>query len=144
MYIVFGIIAGACFILNKSINMLLSNETGIFSSNFINHLTGLLGSIVIFFISLIFMPMNGVLLSGIPFYGFLGGVLGATFVVLSNHTFSKTSVITSSLLILAGQFISSIIFDFLVLKHNLQFTKILGAVLIILAILLYSSEKNEG
>ncbi|MDV3428725.1 MAG: DMT family transporter [Bacillota bacterium] len=143
MYIIFGIIAGACFILNKSINMLLSNETGIFSSNFINHLTGLLGSIIVLFISLIFIPMKGTLLSGIPFYGFLGGVLGATFVVLSNHTFSKTSVITSSILILAGQFLSSIIFDLIVLKHNLQITKILGAVLIILAILLYSSEKNE-
>lgn len=143
MYIVFGIIAGACFILNKSINMLLSNETGIFSSNFINHLTGLLGSIIIFFISLIFIPMNRVMLSGIPFYGFLGGVLGATFVVLSNHTFAKTSVITSSIIILAGQFLSSIMFDFLILKHDLQFTKILGAVFIILAILLYSSEKNN-
>jgi len=143
MFIIFGITAGSCFILNKSINMLLSNETGIFSSNFINHLTGLLGSIAIFFISLIFVPMNKVLLSGIPFYGFLGGVLGATFVILSNHTFSKTSAITSSILILAGQFLSSIIFDFIVLKHNIDIIKILGAALIIFAILLYSSEKNE-
>lgn len=143
MFIIFGITAGSCFILNKSINMLLSNETGIFSSNFINHLTGLLGSIAIFFISLIFVPMNKMLLSGIPFYGFLGGVLGATFVILSNHTFSKTSAITSSILILAGQFLSSIIFDFIVLKHNIDIKKILGAALIIFAILLYSSEKNE-
>lgn len=143
MFIIFGIIAGSCFILNKSINMLLSNETGIFSSNFINHLTGLLGSIAVFFISLVFIPMKNVSLAGIPFFGFLGGIMGATFVILSNHTFSKTSAITSSILILAGQFLSSIIFDFIVLKHNMELKKILGAILIILAILLYSSEKKK-
>lgn len=140
MYIILGIITSFCFLMCKSINMLLAKETGIFSSNFINHLTGLTGSILVFFISLIFIPLKQISISSIPFYGYLGGVLGASFVILSNYTFSKTSVITSSILILAGQFLSSLLFGL----NSINLTKITGAALIILSIILYSTEKNEG
>lgn len=142
-FIILGIFAGACFILNKSINMLLSNETGIFSSNFINHLTGLLGSFIIYIIVISFSEVKVANITNLPFYAFLGGTFGATFIILSNYSFSKTSVITSSILILSGQFLSSLLFDYLVLNNGIKITKVIGAILIIIAIILYSSEKND-
>ena len=74
-----------------------------------------------------------------PFYAYLGGVMGALFVILSNFTFYKTSVITSTILILSGQFLSSVLVDILVLQKEISLKNIAGAIIIILSVILYNN-----
>ncbi len=126
-----------------SINMLLGKQLGIYTSNMVNHLTGIAGSGIIFIFALMLGMSKGVELGGIPAYAFLGGVMGSTFVVLSNYSFSKTSVVTSTILILCGQFISSILIDVYILNMQIKTTSIIGALLIIIGTIMYNMKGKE-
>ena len=68
---------------------------------------------------------------------------GATFVALSNYTFSKTKVLMSTLLILVGQTVASVVIDYIHLGEMISFNAVIGTVLIVLAVILYNSKEEE-
>lgn len=69
--------------------------------------------------------------------------MGALFIVLSNFTFSKTSVIASTILILSGQFLSSILVDILILQKDIGLKNVIGAIIIVLSVILYNSDTES-
>lgn len=142
MMLLISIAVGASFILNKSFNMMLSKETGIYSSNLVNHITGLICCIIFLMFILNKISLEKMVLSDMPWYAWIGGFLGAGFVILSNYTFGKMNVLNSTVLILAGQFLSSLLVDVMILHINIDIKKILGAVLIALAIIIYCYSSN--
>ena len=76
-----------------------------------------------------------------PFYVFLGGAIGVSVVYLSNIIIPKIPVVYSTLLLFVGQVITGIIIDFFVMSE-ISFSKLIGAIIIILGIL-YNSRIDE-
>ncbi|MCQ1530045.1 DMT family transporter [Lutispora saccharofermentans] len=141
--IAISILTGASFIIIRTLNMKLSFEIGIYGSNLINHIAGALASSIIVFLAMQGMVIEKVNLLNAPFYAYLGGFMGALFIVLSNFTFSKTSVIASTILILSGQFLSSILVDILILQKDIGLKNIVGAIIIVLSVILYNSDTES-
>lgn len=141
--IAISILTGASFIIIRTLNMKLSFEIGIYGSNLINHIAGALASSIIVFLAMQGMVIEKVNLLNAPFYAYLGGFMGALFIVLSNFTFSKTSVIASTILILSGQFLSSILVDILILQKDIGLKNVIGAIIIVLSVILYNSDTES-
>jgi transporter family-2 protein len=125
----------------KTINMLLSKEVGIYKSNISNHITGLFGAWLFVLVLLRGSDFELVQLTQVGIFPLLGGILGATFVALSNYTFSKTNVLTSTLLILIGQTLSSVIIDYIYLDKMVSPLALFGTVLIIIAVIVYNQDE---
>ena len=143
MIFILSVLTGMVFIIVKTINMLLSKEVGIYKGNIINHLTGLFGCTLFILIFLKSSSFEISQLLDVGIYPLLGGVMGATFVALSNYTFSRTKVLISTLLILVGQTIASVLIDYVYLNEIVSIKAILGTILIIFAVILYNSKEAE-
>lgn len=139
MILILTLFTGMLFILVKTINMMLSHEVGIYKSNVINHLTGTIGALL--FVVLLVHNSTFQLseLTQIGIFPLVGGVLGATFVALSNYTLSKTKVLISTLIILVGQTLTAVTLDYLYLQKTISVNAVLGTLLIIIAVIMYSS-----
>ncbi len=139
MILILSVFTGMLFILVKTINMMLSHEVGIYKSNVTNHLTGTFGAmlfVILFATGSSFKLMD---LTSVGIFPLIGGILGATFVALSNYTLSKTKVLISTLLILVGQTLCALTIDYLLLDKVISFQAIIGTILIIVAVILYST-----
>ncbi|KAB3529244.1 DMT family transporter [Alkaliphilus serpentinus] len=141
--IILAAIMGGLFIIIRSLNMMLGNSIGIYGSNLMNHLTGTIGSSIIYLMVIVTGVQKFQSYENIPLYALMGGIIGSTFVILSNYSFSKTSVVTSTILLLCGQFISSLIIDILILDIEIKPTAITGAILIIIGAILYSYKSKD-
>lgn len=142
MFVLLAVITGSVFIMTKTINMLLAKHVGVHRSNIINHVVGLFGSLLFVLLFLRGSDFRLSDLTTVGIYPLLGGVLGATFVALSNYTLSKTKVLISTLLILVGQTVAAILFDTFILHTPVNPLKIAGVALIIAAVVLYNSKER--
>ena len=143
MIFILSVFTGMIFILVKTINMLLSKKVGIYKGNLVNHITGLCVAFIFLLIMGQTIDFSNFNLDNHGIFPWLGGVMGATFVTLSNHTFSKTKVLISTLLILVGQTIASIVIDFIITGKIISSTSVLGIVLIIGAVFLYNKKSKK-
>jgi len=139
MILLLSVATGMIFIITKTLNMLLSKEVGIYKSNIVNHVTGTFGALLFVLLFLRNSDFQLVDLTHIGIYPLLGGILGATFVALSNYTFSKTKVLISTVLILIGQTIASVIIDYYTLGQIVSIQTLIGTLMIIIAVIMYST-----
>jgi len=139
MILLLSVATGMIFIITKTLNMLLSKEVGIYKSNIVNHVTGTFGALLFVLLFLRNSDFQLVDLTHIGIYPLLGGILGATFVALSNYTFSKTKVLISTVLILIGQTIASVIIDYYTLGQMVSIQTLIGTLMIIIAVIMYST-----
>lgn len=143
MFVLLSIVTGMIFILIKSLNMMLGHEVGIYKSNITNHVTGTIGALIfvlLFVRNSSFRPDH---LLNIGIYPLIGGLLGATFVTLSNYTLPKTKVLISTLLILVGQTVASIIIDYINLGKLVSINTFIGTLMIVGAVLLYNGPEDK-
>lgn len=143
MVLLLSVLTGMVFIIVKTLNMLSASEIGVYKSNVINHITGSLGATIFVFI---FTSGSAFALSDLThvgIYPMLGGVLGATFVALSNYTFSKTKVLISTLLILVGQTLTSVLIDYINLGQIVSLKAIIGTLMVVIAVILYSGKEKS-
>lgn len=143
MILLLSVLTGMIFIITKTLNMLLSKEVGIYKSNIVNHVTGTIGAFTFVILFLKGSTFELVQLTQIGIYPLLGGIMGATFVALSNYTFSKTKVLISTVLILVGQTIASILIDYINLKVTPSPITLAGVLLIIVSVIMYSMPSKE-
>jgi uncharacterized membrane protein YdcZ (DUF606 family) len=139
MILLLSVATGMIFIITKTLNMLLSKEVGIYKSNIVNHVTGTIGAFIFVLLFLRASSFHITDLTKIGIYPLLGGILGATFVSLSNYTFSKTKVLISTVLILIGQTLASVVIDYINIDVMPSPQTLLGVVLIIIAVIMYSA-----
>lgn len=143
MIILLSVVTGMIFITTKTLNMLLSKHVGVFQGNVINHLTGLIGVALMMVVSL----YSGSLLTNqvfhIGLFPLVGGFFGATFVALSNYTFSKTKVLISTLLILIGQTLTAVLMDYFIYDEMISIQSVIGIVLVISAVIMYNQPKEK-
>lgn len=139
MILILTLFTGMLFILVKTINMMLSHEVGIYKSNVINHLTGTIGATLFVLLLVHNSTFELSLLTKVGIFPLIGGILGATFVALSNYTLSKTKVLISTLIILVGQTLTAVTLDYLYLNKTISFNALIGTILIIVAVIMYST-----
>lgn len=142
MILLLSVLTGMIFIVTKTLNMMLSKEVGIYKSNVTNHVMGLFGATLFVLIFLNGSTFTLSQLGKVGIFPLVGGILGATFVALSNHTFSKTKVLISTLLILVGQTVASVFLDYIIRDQMISMKSVVGVLLVIAAVFLYSSKEQ--
>lgn len=108
-------------------------------ASFWNHLTGFLFLIII-------LPMTTNLgqiqLSGLPFYIFLGGLIGAGYVAINSFLFPKVGTTKATVLIIAGQIFLGTMIDFWNGKINNFAITLVGIGLIVIGMWIGNYKKE--
>lgn len=127
-FILISVASGAIIVISRILNTKLSEKVGLIQSSFFNYFTGLLSSIILFGIFKDKVTLNQ--LYNIPFYAYLGGILGVIVVILSSVVTPKMSSFYITLIIFIGQLFTGIIIDYITFK-SISFAKIIGGLLVI-------------
>lgn len=127
-FILISVASGAIIVISRILNTKLSEKVGLIQSSFFNYFTGLLSSIILFGIFKDKVTLNQ--LYNIPFYAYLGGILGVIVVILSSVVTPKMSSFYITLIIFIGQLFTGIIIDYITFK-SIPFAKIIGGLLVI-------------
>ena len=134
MNYIISIFTGSLIALMVSLNGIVGETSGNYTSSVIIHVIGLIGIIIV----LIATKSNFKNLKSIPIYMYIGGLIGVLTVIFTNVSFSSLGVSLTVSLGLLGQSITSIIIDHYgyfnlpVSKFNKK--KIIGFIIIIIGI----------
>ncbi|SHI06118.1 Uncharacterized membrane protein YdcZ, DUF606 family [Clostridium collagenovorans DSM 3089] len=134
MMIILAIIGGVLTTLSMVINSSLGKRIGVLQSTLINYIVGLTFSVLVLLVVGSGMKIGFSELKSIPFYMFLGGVIGVSIVYSSNIVIPKIPVVYSTLLLFIGQIVAGILIDF-IMMGEIATGKILGAVIMTVGIL---------
>lgn len=130
-FILISIASGAIVVISRILNTKLSEKVGLIQSSFFNYFTGLLSAVILFGIFKDKVNLN--LFHNIPFYAYLGGILGVIVVILSSVVTTKMSSFYITLIIFIGQLFTGIIIDYITLEA-IPFDKIIGGLLVIIGL----------
>ncbi len=125
MYIIIALMTGSLVIGSMILNSRVGDEIGVFQSVFINYVLGLIVSTMI----LLFNLKTITTASNIPWWAYLGGVLGVSIVAISNILIPKIPTIYTTLLIFIGQLFTGILIDVLT-SVDVSKGKVIGGLLI--------------
>ncbi len=141
-YVLISIAAGAIVVISRILNTKLSETVGLIGSSFFNYLTGIFAALILFLIFRDTITLSQ--LYKIPFYAYLGGILGVIIVILNSVITPKMSSFYATLIIFIGQLFTGIIIDWITLK-TLPFAKVIGGLLVVagLAYNLYIDSEAE-
>lgn len=141
IYIILAMIGGGLTIISMIINAGLAKEIGVLRGTLINYIVGLLVILIIMVFAKSTYNFNIDNFSNIPFYAFLGGLIGVIVVSASNVVIPKIPTMYTTLLIFIGQIFTGIIIDYLQLS-SISKGKIIGGLLILLG-MLYNSNVDK-
>lgn len=141
IYIILAMIGGGLTIISMIINAGLAKEIGVLRGTLINYIVGLLVILIIMVFAKSTYNFNIDSFSNIPFYAFLGGLIGVIVVSASNVVIPKIPTMYTTLLIFIGQIFTGIIIDYLELS-SISKGKIIGGLLILLG-MLYNSNVDK-
>lgn len=138
LMILLAIFGGILTTLSMVVSSTLGKKIGLIQSTIIHYIGGLIGGIFIL-IGLGSKVAPSIMeMSKMPFYIFLGGIIGVIVVYTSNMVIPKIPVVYSTLLMFSGQMLCAIIIDAIVMK-DFSLLKLLGAMIVVLGIL-YNSK----
>lgn len=143
IYMILAFICGGLTIVSIIINANLGQKLGAFQGGIINYIIGLTVTLIIMTLLAIIGKFEMSSFNGIPFYAYLGGLVGVIVVVASNIVIPKISAVYSTVLIFIGQIFTGIFIDYLTLG-NISIGKVIGG-LIIIGGIMYNSyvDKNS-
>lgn len=136
--IILAMLGGVLTTLSMIVNSSLGKKIGVLQSTCINYIVGLICSTLVLILLGSSVKVNAETFLKMPFYIFLGGAIGVSVVYFSNIIIPKIPVVYSTLLLFVGQVVTGIIIDFFVMSE-ISFSKLVGAVVIIIGIL-YNSK----
>jgi len=127
-YIFLALISGIFISLSRSLNGRLSIEKTPFHASTWNHAIGFL------FLTVLILYQNPNL-SHItliaPLYSYLGGAIGALFVVTNSLTLKSLGVTKTAMLVISGQMISALVVDKFFYSNTFNLNELLGVTFII-------------
>ncbi|MXR70341.1 EamA-like transporter family protein [Shewanella sp. JBTF-M18] len=130
--ILLALLNGVCIGLCRILNGRLGQASDAYYASLWNHGVGFV------FLSLLLVLMPSPPVAGLldaPLYAWLGGVVGAVFVVLNTQVILRLGTTLCSLLVISGQLLSGVLFDLVVKAVNpLQ---LLGVVVIFAGVLAF-------
>ena len=106
--ILFAFTAGLLVIFSRQVNGRLSLSTTPLISSFWNHLVGFV------FLSVLGLAIGGLIpdnVAQIPWWVFTGGALGVVFVASGSWLITRIGAVNSTLLVISGQMVSGVLFD---------------------------------
>lgn len=139
--IILAMLGGILTTLSMVVNSSLGKKIGVIQSTCINYIVGLICSILVLVALGSSVNISIETFEKMPFYIFLGGAIGVSVVYFSNIIIPKIPVVYSTLLLFVGQVVTGIIIDFFVMSE-ISFTKLIGAIIIIIGIL-FNSKIDE-
>ena len=108
--VLFAFTAGLLVILSRQVNGRLSLSTSPLISSFWNHVVGFV------FLSVVGALLGGLIpanLGDIPWWVYFGGPLGVIFVAAGSWLITRIGAVNSTLLVISGQMVCGVIFDYL-------------------------------
>ncbi|MBB6714575.1 DMT family transporter [Clostridium gasigenes] len=143
LYIILAVLCGSITIVAMIINSHLAKKIGVLQGTLINYIVGLVSTILLLSIVRNYVDLSVGSLSEIPFWAFLGGLLGVIVVSTSNIIIPKIPTIYTTLLIFIGQLFTGIFIDYFIVGFVSK-GKIIGGLLILLGLIYNSSvDKKE-
>lgn len=130
LHIILAFIAGCLVLLSMIINSHLAKRIGVFQGTLVNYIVGLLFTILVLLFRNNAINLSFNSLSKIPFWAYLGGLIGVMVVAISNIVIPKIPTIYSTLLIFIGQLFTGIIIDYFT-GNLISKGKIIGGFLVI-------------
>jgi len=134
LYILIAILAGVSIVIARIINANLAKKVGVFEGTFFNYVIGLLFSFIFLLFSKELLQLSKINFSIIPWWAYLGGVIGVIVVVLSNYITPRISSFYLTLLIFVGQFFVGMMIDYIAL-NLLSIGKIVGGLLVLIGLI---------
>lgn len=141
LYIILAVLGGCITIVSMIINSHLAKKIGVFQGTLMNYIVGLLSTILLFAIVGNSLSFSLDSFGKIPFWAFLGGIVGVMVVASSNIIIPKIPIIYTSLLIFVGQLFTGILIDYLRIGFVSK-GKIIGGLLILIG-LIYNSNVDK-
>jgi len=126
--IIFAFSAGLLIILSRQVNGRLSLSTTPMISSFWNHVVGL---VVLTVLGLILGNLIPADIATFPWWIYTGGALGVVFVASGSWLITRIGAVNSTLLVIAGQMVSGVVFDLLRGAPVTLWASALGVLLII-------------
>lgn len=130
IYALFAIGAGVSIVISRIINSNLADKIGVFQGTFFNYVTGLLFSGMFLFLSTETFNISYQILITVPFWAYLGGLVGVAVVAMSNIVTPKVSTFYLTLIIFIGQLLAGIIIDYYTLSL-ISMGKVIGGLLVV-------------
>ncbi|WP_195244517.1 DMT family transporter [Clostridium celatum] len=134
LMILLAVLGGVLTTLSMVVSSTLGKKIGLIQSTIIHYIGGLIGGVFILIGLGSKIAPSIVEMSNMPFYIFLGGVIGVMVVYTSNIVIPKIPVVYSTLLMFSGQMLCAIIIDAIVMK-DFSILKLIGAIIVVLGIL---------
>ena len=134
LMILFSVLGGVLTTLSMVVSSTLGKKIGLIQSTIIHYIGGLIGGVFILIGLGSKIAPSIAEMSNMPFYIFLGGVIGVMVVYTSNIVIPKIPVVYSTLLMFSGQMLCAIIIDAIVMK-DFSILKLIGAIIVVLGIL---------
>ncbi len=109
LFIAYALIAGVLVGLSRQLNGRLAMSTSPLIASFWNHIVGFV------FLTLLGLVLGNLILPGAadaPWWVYLGGPLGVIFVTAGSWLIPRIGAVNSALLVIGGQMVSGVIFDF--------------------------------
>lgn len=133
LYIFIALFNGVCIVMSRTLNGKLAQHCNAFYSALINHVIGFL------FLTVIVFALNQYQfnLTEIPLIAFVGGVIGAFFVVINSYVLPLLGVMLTSIFTICGQMISSLVIDMVNgIQNQNAYLQLIGVVLIIAGVMI--------
>lgn len=137
IYIILAFLCGGLTIFSMIVNAGLGKKVGILQGTLINYVVGLSVTGIVILIIMLTGNYHRSSFSGVPFYAFLGGLIGVMVVAASNVVIPKIPALYTAILIFIGQIFTGIIMDYVILD-SISIGKIIGGIIIIIG-MLYNS-----
>ena len=116
LMILLAVLGGVLTTLSMVVSSTLGKKIGLIQSTIIHYIGGLIGGVFILIGLGSKIAPSIAEMSNMPFYIFLGGVIGVMVVYTSNVVIPKIPVVYSTLLMFSGQMLCAIIIDAIVMK----------------------------
>ena len=126
--VLFAFTVGLLIILSRQVNGRLSLSSTALISSFWNHFVGF---VVLTALGLVIgglIPSN---LGEIPWWVFTGGAIGVIFVASGSWLITRIGAVNSTLLVISGQMVTGVVFDFVRGVPITLWASVLGIVLIL-------------
>ncbi|HEC8330131.1 MULTISPECIES: DMT family transporter [Providencia] len=133
LYIFIALFNGVCIVMSRTLNGKLAQQRNAFYSALINHLIGFL------FLTVIVLVLNQYQfnLTEIPLIAFVGGIIGAFFVVINSYVLPLLGVMLTSVFVICGQMISSLVIDTVNgIQNQNAYLQLIGVALIIVGVMI--------
>lgn len=140
--ILIAVLGGVSLGINRSLMGIVGKRLGSIESSVINHLSGAIFLILLVLAAPFAFDIS--ILKSVPSFAYLGGIVGAFFVIIISFVIPRIGVLKTSILLISGQVLFSTIID--LVNGNLRSipNAAIGVVLILSGVLIGFYNKKRA